>query len=180
MNFLKELRWEPTIGDPSFMGWFTVAAYAVAALLAGRVWLLSREKIWLFVAIGMVVLCVNKQLDLQSLVTAVGRVIAWHGGWFEDRRSYQKWIVLGILAVSAVLGAAFIWRFHPFWLRHKLLSAGVVFLLTFIVVRAVSFHHFDVFLNSDVSGVRMNWVLELSGIFLVALAAVREGTKKTK
>ena len=45
MNFLKEIRWEPTIGDPTFMGWFTVAAYAVAALLAARVWLRKREKI---------------------------------------------------------------------------------------------------------------------------------------
>jgi hypothetical protein len=83
MNFLKEIRWEPTIGDPTFMGWFTVAAYAVAALLAARVWLRKREKIWLLVTIGMAGLCVNKQLDLQSLITAIGRVIAWHEGWLQ-------------------------------------------------------------------------------------------------
>ncbi|MEO5914354.1 MAG: hypothetical protein ABIS50_08990 [Luteolibacter sp.] len=180
MNFLKELRWEPTIGDPTFMGWFTVAAYAVAALFAARVWMRGREKLWLFVAIGMAALCVNKQLDLQSLFTAIGRVVAWHGGWFEQRRSYQKWIVLGMLAVSALLCAGFVWRFHAFWLGHKLLSAGVMFLLTFIVVRAVSFHHVDVFLNSDIAGMRMNWLLELGGIFLVGLAAVRESVVKRK
>ena len=27
-------RWQPAIGDPSFMGWFTVAAYLACAILA--------------------------------------------------------------------------------------------------------------------------------------------------
>ena len=174
MNFLKEIRWEPTIGDPTFMGWFTVAAYAVAAILAARVWILKREKVWLFVTLGMAGLCVNKQLDLQTLVTAIGRVIAWHEGWIEQRRVYQKWIVLGLLAVSGILGAWSVWRFNDFWRSHLLLAAGGLFLVTFIAVRAVSFHHVDVFLNSAVGGMRMNWVIELSGILLVGLAAVRE------
>ena len=178
MNFLKEIRWEPTIGDPTFMGWFTVASYAVAALLAARVWLRKREKIWLLVTIGMAGLCVNKQLDLQSLITAIGRVIAWHEGWFEQRRAYQKWIVLGVMLFFAVVGAWSVWRFNAFWRSHLLLAAGGLFLVTFIAVRAISFHHVDVFLNSGLGGMRVNWILELSGIFLVGLAAVREAAGK--
>lgn len=178
MNFLKEIRWEPTIGDPTFMGWFTVAAYAVATILAARVWILKREKVWLLVALGMAALCVNKQLDLQSLLTAVGRVIAWHEGWFEQRRAYQKWIVLGLLVVSGILGAWSVWRFNAFWRSHRLLAAGGFFLMTFIAVRAVSFHHVDVFLNSAVGGMRMNWILELGGISLTGLAAVREAARR--
>jgi hypothetical protein len=50
----------------------------------------------------------------------------------------------------------------------------MLFLLTFIVVRAISFHHFDMFISTRVLGVRMNWVLELTGVFLVSLAAARE------
>ena len=41
----------------------------------------------------------------------------------------------------------------------------------------ISFHHFDVFLKSAHLGVRMNWVLELGGIFMIALAALREPGK---
>lgn len=178
MNFLKEIRWEPTIGDPTFMGWFTVAAYAMAAILAAWVWVRKREKVWLLVALGMAGLCVNKQLDLQSLLTAIGRVIAWHDGWFEQRRAYQKWIVLGVLAVSGLVGAWSVWRFNAFWRSHLLLAAGTLFLVTFIAVRAVSFHNFDAFLKSDVAGMRMNWVLELGGIFMIGLAAVRETRRK--
>ncbi len=177
MNFFQEVRWQPTIGDPSLMGWLTVAAYAIAALLAVRVWVLRREKIWLLVALGMGALCVNKQLDLQSLFTAIGRVIAWHGGWFEQRRSYQVWIVLGVISVAGVLAVWSVWRYQTFWRKHLLLAGGGVFLGTFIVVRAVSFHHVDVFLNSAMAGMRMNLVLELGGIFLIALATILEGRK---
>jgi hypothetical protein len=55
-----------------------------------------------------------------------------------------------------------------------LLVSGLFLLLTFIVVRAISFHHVDEFIKVRVAGVRMNWLLELSGILLVMLAAVSE------
>ena len=180
MSFLNELRWRPEIGDPSFMGWFTVAAYALAAILAAGVWRRRKEKIWLLVALGMAGLCVNKQLDLQSLFTDLGRVASYHGGWFEQRRIYQKWFVLGVVAGAGIFGTWFIWRYNAFLVRHKLLTAGGFFMLTFVVVRAISFHHFDSFLKDEVLGVKMNWALELSGIFLISLAAVRELMGKTR
>lgn len=173
MNFVNDLHWRPTIGDPTFMGWFTVFAYAVGAILAARVWFVTRERIWLAVALGMAALCVNKQLDLQSLFTDIGRVAAYHEGWYEQRREFQKWFVVAAIVGAALFSGLFIWRFNGFWLRHKLLTAGVLFLLTFIIVRAISFHHVDLLLKVKLAGVKMNWALELGGIFLVSLAAVR-------
>ena len=178
MNFLNELRWRPVIGDPSLMGWLTVAAYGIAALLAARVWLKGKDKIWLAVALGMAALCVNKQLDLQSLVTDLGRVASHHAGFYEQRREYQKWFVLGVFASAVIFSGWFIWHFKGFWGRHKLLTAGVLFLVTFVMVRAISFHHFDSFLKLRLAGVKMNWALELGGIFLIGLAAVRERPEK--
>jgi hypothetical protein len=70
-----------------------------------------------------------------------------------------------LLSVSLFL------RYRQFWLKHFLLSFGLAFLLTFIVIRAISFHHFDEVLKHSISGVKMNWFLELSGIGLVWLAA---------
>ena len=60
MDFLNELRWRPEIGDPSFMGWFTVVAYGIVALLAARVWLKGKDRIWLAVTLGMAALCVKQ------------------------------------------------------------------------------------------------------------------------
>src|SRR5580693_6074196 len=78
-------RWKPGIGDPTVMGWVTVAAYFVAVigcfLAAWREPLpdgtrrpRSRpSKFWLALAALMVALGINKQLDLQSLATQIGR-----------------------------------------------------------------------------------------------------------
>ena len=159
------------------MGWFTVFAYAIAAFLAWRVWSQNRERnrIWFGVTVLMAFLCINKQLDLQSLLTDIGREIARFSGEYENRRGFQKFFIIAILAIVAIFGPLFAWKYRAFLKGHKLLAAGLVFLLTFIVIRAISFHHMDVFLKkSRAGGVKMNWVLELTGIGLVALAAWRE------
>jgi hypothetical protein len=179
-DLIHQLRWRPQIGDPSLMGWLTVTAYGLAALTA---FLAARRAgqapglaagsraCWLLVAALMTLLCLNKQLDLQSLFTDIGRVISWKFGWYEDRREVQKWFVIGVLALSAIGALGFIVLCRTFWKTHFLLAAGLVFICTFIVVRAVSFHHIDVFLKMELAGMRMNWILELGGIALIWLAA---------
>lgn len=185
MDYISAIRWRPGIGDPSFMGWFTVAAYACGAVWAvlasksgaktgNRVQARQRSRLWLVVAVAMACLCLNKQLDLQTLLTDIGRGLAKDQGWYDQRRSFQKGFVLVVLGSAAAFGGWFMWRFHLFWRGHNLLLAGALFLLTFVVVRAISFHHIDEFLGREVIGVRMNWALELSGIALINLAAVRE------
>src|SRR4051812_24787616 len=47
------------------------------------------------------------------------------------------------------------------------LEQALGFLVTFVLVRAASFHHIDALLGYG--RVRLNWVLELSGIILVAM-----------
>ena len=184
-SIISNIRWRPGIGDPSFVGWFTVVAYACAVVLAlvanqsdpagedlpqRRV----RKRLWLAVAFVMLCLCINKQLDLQTLFTDIGRVIAKEQGWYEGRRSVQLGFILAVFAGAAAFAGWLAWRFRLFWRRHRLLLAGLLFLLTFVVVRAVSFHHIDVFLGTRIFGFKMNWALELTGIALVCAAAVIE------
>lgn len=183
MNFFHELHWRPAIGDPSLMGWLTVFAYGLTAFAA---WLASRRAghapglasgsrgLWLLVATLMAFLCLNKQLDLQSLATDIGRVIAWHQGWYQERREYQRWFVLGAFAASGLITLLLLIVFRKFWVRHLLLGFGLAFLLTFIVVRAISFHHVDAILKHEFGGMRMNWILELGGIALVFTAALHD------
>jgi hypothetical protein len=44
-------------------------------------------------------------------------------------------------------------------------------LVSFVLIRAASFHHVDLLLRAG--PVRLNWVFELTGIGLIALAARR-------
>lgn len=171
-------NWSPGIGDPTFLGWFTVGLYFLAAARAygvgARLCLStgSERIFWRSVGLGLIVLGVNKQLDLQSALTEIGRILAARQGWYEDRRTVQTWFIAGFLSFAVVFAGA-----GWYWLRRGLRSTrvaacGVGILLTFVVVRAASFHNVDLFLGRSVAGVRWNGILEIGGLILILGASV--------
>jgi len=183
-EFVSQIRWRPQIGDPSFMGWFTVAAYAAAAVLcfiAAHRGLVAADagetrrsrRIWWSVAVLMAFLCINKQLDLQSLFTDVGRVLANREGWYGQRRTVQLWFVIAVAAAGILTFVIAARKIKSVLREGILLLLGLSWLLIFIIVRAASFHHVGVLLGSELLGIRVNWILELSGIALIALSAAR-------
>jgi hypothetical protein len=181
MHFTAQLNWRPTIGDPTWVGWVTVLAYAVAAALAGRAALVrspgepdTERVIWLVITAALVFLGINKQLDLQTLFMEAGRSIAQSQGWYEHRRLFQMWFVVGITSAAVLFVGCFIFHFRAFWTSHRLLVAGLGSLIAFVVLRAVSFHHFDVFLHTTILGIRLHRLLELSGVLLVIVASSQE------
>jgi hypothetical protein len=178
MELISEIQWRPQIGDPTFIGWFTFWAYAVAAVVAllaarprgGDEW----NRVWLAMAVGMGLLCVNKQLDLQSLLTDLGRELFRMLGLYEQRRTFQRLLVFAVLGLAAAGVGWVAWHYRAFCAENRVLVVGLFFLLTFIAVRAISFHHVDKFLGMRLAGIKMNWMLELTGISLIAVAASAE------
>jgi len=183
-EFIAQIRWRPQIGDPSFMGWFTVAAYAAAAILCFIAALQGlgaddpkrnrrRRGLWLGAAVLMLILCINKQLDLQSLFTDVGRVLARREGWYGSRRVVQYWFVLAVAAAGAFTLIIMAWKIRSALRENRVMLIGLASLITFIIIRAASFHHVDMFILSEILGIRVNWLLELGGIGLVSLGAAQ-------
>jgi ABC-type Co2+ transport system permease subunit len=183
-DFIAQLGWRPAIGDPSVMGWLTVAAYAVAAALSfvaarrvrigpeaapGR----RERRMWLGVAVFMALLCVNKQLDLQTLLTKIGRELAVRGGWYEHRRPVQFLFVLAIAAVAIAVFAWIVRKTRSILKERRLLLVGLCFMLSFIIIRASSFHHVAVILGAEIWGIRLNWLLELGAIAMIAVSAAQ-------
>jgi hypothetical protein len=178
-----EGRWRPGIGDPTVMGWVTVAAYLVAALGCFRAaW---REPLpdgtrrsrpapfWLVLASLMVVLGINKQLDLQSLVTQIGRDVIVSRNLYRQRRALQAGFILVVALVCAGSLAVFLWTARRTLRRRWLALVGIFFILGFVLIRAASFHHVDALLTARLVGLKWNWILELGGIGTVGLAAFR-------
>lgn len=167
--------WSPGIGDPSPLGWTTVLLYFLTALLSWRAAASARESrdipLWRFLFVLYIALGLNKQLDLQSLLTAFLRDAARNEGWYAVRYPVQiAFIVMvALMAVSAIL--YLLWRHRGSSRAVKLAIGGCAFTLCFITVRAASFHHIDRILGRSVAGWKLNWLLELSGILLVAAAA---------
>ena len=182
INFFEQINWYPAIGDPSIMGWLTVLAYFFAFILSCRVLTINKyifarkrqgqTRLWYFIAFFMLALCVNKQLDLQSLFTAIARYFFKEYGLYEDRRNYQQLFVLFIVSVGLIMALSVIIGLYRVIQKHFLAFTGLFFLLMFVVIRAASFHHVDNIIDYRFFGVKLNWVLELSGILFISANAI--------
>jgi hypothetical protein len=169
-------RWQPRIGDPSVLGWLTVAAYglaAVACALAARRDRAERGG-WGFLTLVLAVLTVNKAFDLQSWFTDVGRRMARGGGWPNLHGPGQAVLAGVVVAVGATAAA---WTGRRLARRgagtaFRVAALAVVCQVAFVAVRAVSLHPIDQFLHWAVGPLRVNHALELAGLFVVTAAAV--------
>lgn len=174
-------RWSPGIGDPTLLGWSTVAVYFAVAVLALCVarrapfpfQSKSRERFFWLCLFG--ILCflgVNKQLDLQTFLTDTGRCAAKLQGWYQDRRMVQG-AFLALLAGSALLlGVFLLWMLRGSWRRSAVPILGLCFVMGFVLMRAVGFHHFDAMINQRFMELRLNGWFELTGPVLIALSAL--------
>jgi hypothetical protein len=200
-EFISQIYWRPRIGDASFMGWLTVAAYGLTAILCLMAALKQnaglggstatgdagaedkgarlQRRLWLGISALMFLLCLNKQLDLQSLLTNIGRIVANQGGWYEQRRTIQFWFVVAIGLASVAAFVFLAWKSRSIFRGRTLLLLGLSMLLLFVVMRAASFHHVGVFLEQRILGLKLNWILELGSIALVAVSAV-QASRRTR
>jgi hypothetical protein len=183
---LTQINWQPGIGDPSIIGWLTVAAYFATSLLCA---ICGRRKeqnysspdstahhrLWWTIAIVLLLLGINKQLNLQSLITEVGRELAKQQGWYNQRRTFQV-VFISIICFSGYLSILIVWRFAigGIWREYWLTIIGSVFLVSFIIIQAASLHDIDRFLSIDLLGLKMSWVLELGGIFFIGISATSQ------
>lgn len=170
-------RWEIGISDPTVVGWVTVVAYGVATILALRCARRSPEpleyKFWAALTVALALLGINKQLDVQSLITQLGRDFAHWQGWYESRRLVQAAFIGFLIAAGLAIGALLAWIARRLPRTTQVAAVGLVLLVVFVVIRGISFHHVDALLRSDIEGMRFNWVLELTPLIVISVSAWR-------
>ncbi len=162
------------------MGWLTVVAYFVAAWLCFRNFSAQRGpdggtptgRFWLALVLTLVALGINKQLDLQTALTDIGRSLAHAQGWFTQRHIVQIAFIATIAVLTCIALVLLVRMTRPLSTGRLMALTGAVLLASFVLIRAASFHHIDYFIRETVLGLRWNWILELSGISAVAVGAV--------
>ena len=147
---LIHFNWKPGIGDPTIGGWITVVLYFLAMISC---WMTARSgikerRIWIAISILFLGLGINKQLDLQSALTDIGRVIAFEQGWYGQRQFVQLDFIIfvAIVFVSAVITLIIWTRRAPLSTWFALL--GTILVVGFVLIRAASFHHIDRFIGT--------------------------------
>ncbi len=178
-------RWRLGLGDPTVWGWLITLAYFGVGAMCVTAWKREdwaflrggrglRPRFWLLAGAAMLALGLNKQLDLQTLATSLGRGLAKSQGWYENRRLVQG-VFVAIIAVvglgAAIVGARWL---RSAWKRYWPAWVGLVYLGVFIVVRAASFHHLDdVLFKTELFERFVSRVLEAIGVGMVGWGAWR-------
>jgi hypothetical protein len=170
--------WTPHWGDTDAGGLVLTALYLLATALA---WLVvarqgmapGRERVfWGLTAVTVSLLMLNKQLDLQVLITATGRCLARLQGWYEDRRAFQLALTEALIAAALLIGIALvIWMRAVLW-RNLLSLAGLGLLALFVILRVVSFHHVDQLLGTEILSLRANRLIEGLALILILLGSL--------
>lgn len=191
--------WRPRMADAPVPGTVIVAFYLLVAIAC--VWALSVARIgarmakeyrkverrerdrtagyrasflfWALLTLCMVILGVNKQLDLESWLTEFGRNIALAQGWYDTRSNVQRPLVAGVAGFGLISLAVLLALTRRLLPRHVLAFVGTVILLCFVMARAMSFHQLEDALATELLGVRVRWLVELVGILCIGACAVK-------
>jgi hypothetical protein len=172
------LEWQSSAADWELGEWVTLAAYLFAASLSARAARSAsltgqaRDVVfWRVSAVILLVLGVNEILDLQTLLTSIGRAYAKANGWYGDHRRLQYVSVLALGAAAVFAGIALLWLTAGAHGAVRLALAGLAFIGLFAMSRAASFHHLDELLRYLTPVVSWHRMLEMTGILIIPIAA---------
>lgn len=189
---LSAITWRFGIGDPTLVGWITTIAYGISAFLciraghrnlnvieSGKIPAGSPESAgeapalpWFVCATGLILLGLNKQLDLQTLMIELGRKLAIVEGWYPERRRIQL-IFVFILTIGGGVGLlALAWKQKRFFIRHPSVLGGIALLLLYVLLRVISIEHVGESRGLQISD-KAWWLvgIELCGIVCIGFSA---------
>lgn len=171
---IEKSYWVPSIGDPTIIGWIIVFAYFITAFICFNASTVSEhknsiKKFWLFLTFILVALGFNKQLDLQTLLTHIGRDVAIYQGWYEHRRIIQ----LIFIIILSLAGLISLYKyFKILFLKVKTTLIGSIILFCFILLRAASFYHINIPKGLNLQNPTILSILELAGLAVIAIGGL--------
>lgn len=120
----------------------------------------------------MLIMGINKQLDLQCLFIAVIKKMAVNQRWYSQRQIIQVWFIAGMVIFGLILLTWLGWKFRRLWRQCGFALFGILLLITFIAIRVAPLNLIAEFRNWQPALGVINFVLELAGIGLVGISAL--------
>jgi hypothetical protein len=185
LSWIRGTGWTFGFNDPTLLGWIMTAAYFLAAALGFHLWQRARRegsplsRFWLVLAIALLFLGFNKQLDLQTLLLKSASRIARALGWYGQKDLIRAGSVA--VAGTAILAAG-VWLFarkRAYLPRNPLLWSAIAVVLFFVVIRTSALD--GVF---RATGIRLDrnrpaHILEFLGVFGLNAALLLEAGRRT-
>jgi len=161
-------------GDPTLFGWSVIFIYFVATWLCYRASHSTDNDDplaapWLGMAVLLFLLGVNKQLDSQLWLSAVGRWLTRALGWHHQRVWIQLSFAIAVSIVSLGCSLILVRRYWGHLRRIRVAVLGMTLLLTFVLMRVITFYVVD--LELVIAKIRIHDLLEVGGSVLIGVAA---------
>jgi hypothetical protein len=165
-------EWHLQAGDPTPTGWMitglylavTIACAVHAAAMPGT----RHRKGWSMLALVLLLMGINKQLDLQTDFNAFGRMFLLSHGWYVFRQTGKKLIVAGTFVSGSILMMLTAWKMKWVLRHYWLVITGILMLFSFIILRASSLYGVP-FLGA-LGKHHGSWLLEPLGLFVTGAA----------
>ncbi len=185
-------HWQPGIGDPTPLGWFTFVEYLFTCFLCVS-WALRISRyhslrqsgqlpwLWWSLAIILLLLGLNKQLDIQSWLRITGKELAIAQGWSDYRNTIYIGSAVVLLSTILAVLVFVVKTLHKIWYKYWLVLLGLLLLNSYILFRAPPiFRATSSLLNWHLEEFHQSWILEIAGITCIAIAAMKNLRNSSK
>ena len=146
--------WRLQFNDNTPGGWIATLLYAVVIFLCWNAFAHRKTakagqaalslQFWFSFSLAVTALGINKQLDLQTPLFQMGRVMFIRAGTFEYFRLFEFVVGIITIAVGATV-AAYLWMIaRPAGSIERFVIFAALGLLAFAVLRFASFNHLPI------------------------------------
>lgn len=174
--------WIQYAGDYTVEGWFITLSYFFVCILCYLYLIKIRKKkdkvdsyyirFWFILIIILFILGINKQLDIQMLLTDIGRIYSMEHGWYDNRKIFQ----IEFTSFLAIIGIGFLFVIIYFliniWRQVSLALFGLSILFSFVIVKSVSIHLLEHFFSTTILGITFFGIIELIGLICIGSAVI--------
>ena len=174
-------------GDPTILGWTTFAFYLVVAFLCFRNKTRKLEasdsrpanSAWGWHALAYLLLGLNKQLDLQTSINALGRQLTGTIGWYGNRRELQLFFCATVFVATGVYLLRNVRGVSRFMRDKPLLAIGDALVAAYLLIRTISIEHADErLIGIDLEKIPGLWLLEVGGLALFTSGLIETHSSK--
>lgn len=160
---------------------YALAVWACAWRLARAGRQVQGTQLWAGLALLLLVLGLNLPLDWLDVLTRSGRQLSKDQGWYGQRRVWQALVIVALLLVwlAAAWGARRRHRHGPTAAHHRpvgqrLAAWAGAGLLCFVLVRTVSLHQVDAWLNVMLGPALLGQWLEGLALLMVGVGVLAD------
>jgi hypothetical protein len=149
------------------VAWFLLASRFNKAVPDDKI-IISRI-LSLSITIVLVLMVINRIFDLDIRWVEAYRELAKTHGWYGQRYMIQIFSIAFIAVVGTIFFISSKFGTSNGLLRYQHIFRGTILLMTFIVIRAISYHVVDQILNLQIKKYQISSILELGFVYLIGL-----------